>query len=497
MRNILISIAVAVSSYFSLILVARRFGGGTGSDAYFFLFSLTATSTSFLASIFATVFLPVFVDLKIKSGLDEAARFAGALLLWCLAIIVPVGVFSFVFYTPFFTAVSKFSGAQLREIQPILGYFSVTFVVSVLAEYFRTVVLALGKFSLAAIGALIQPCLLILSIWFLSDTMQEQALAVSLMVAKIALLLFMGGVTLSQRVVIRPRLRGGAATSRFLRIAAPYWSANLVTNFASFYFDYVATGLGAGVLSSVSYAQRVFTLPVFVVLNPIMEIARTKFSESQARGDMDGFSSRYNSLAQLILYFTLPVAAFFAFFAEPIIGSMFQRGAFTHENVQIAAQTLSVLAISIPFSGLFLLNGRATESFQRLTWPSVFGTAGNALLILLTYLLVRDVGYLGIAYARVCVEVLFFLPFGFAAVRVLSGRFHLDHVPSVLLIASIGVAVPLVCYSLVAPGDALSRYFPSMVSLLALTAVFFACYACVVGLLDGRVRKTLRRSFAR
>ena len=65
LSNIAIYIVAAFLMFYSLILVAQRFGGSEGSDAYFFLFSLVTISTALVSSIFTTVLIPVFVNLRV------------------------------------------------------------------------------------------------------------------------------------------------------------------------------------------------------------------------------------------------------------------------------------------------------------------------------------------------------------------------------------------------------------------------------------------------
>lgn len=421
-KNLVISAVVAGSTYFALTLVAKRFGGSPGSDAYFFLLSLSTIAIGFTGSLLATVFLPLLVSVR-STRPEEADRFTSSIFTWCLVTGLLGAAASYFWYEPFFRAVSRLNTGQIENMRFVLQYFAPILVVGIAAEFFRVVALSLRMFLVSGLTTLFQPLLLITAIYTLAGSIHEEALALALLLSKVVALALVGAM-IYRKAPIRLKLifRADPHTPGFVRKSVPYWSANVVTNVATFYFDYVASGLGSGVLTSLAYAQRIFALPTLVVLNPILEIARTRFAELQAKGDNQSFQTYYDNLLRVSLYFSIPLAAVFFCFANEIIAAMFQRGAFTAELTAISASCLQIYALSIPFSCAFLVNGRACESYQRLLWPSVFGTIGNLLMIASTFILVRHAGYIGIPLSRLAIDLLYFFPFGFVAIRSFGTR---------------------------------------------------------------------------
>lgn len=423
-KNIIISGIAALLSFYALTIVAQRFGGSAGSDAYFFLLSLTTLFTGLIGAIFSVVLLPIFVELRIRSGKNAASLFASSIFSWCLLLILPITWLSYSHYEFFYELFSKFNYSEIVDNRFVLIYFAPIFAVAIFSEFFRTIASALGEYSLAALCALFQPLFLLVELLKFSPALREDAMAISLLVAKITILIFMLMVVVFRnKINISLNFKKNPNTKKFMRKAFPYWSANLVTSFSTFFFDYMASGLGVGVLTALGYAQRIFAIPATLLLNPILEIARTKFSESQAINDAKAFSHTYDKLIKFVIYLTIPIAFFYYFFANEIVSILFQRGAFNVNNVNIAAECLKILAISIPFSSMFIVNGRACESFQRLIWPSFFGAIGNIMMMYFTYILINRFGYIGIPYARLAVDVLYFFPFGFIAFYLFYGKF--------------------------------------------------------------------------
>lgn len=422
-KNIAISVVVAAATYYSLTLIAKQFGGSAGSDAYFFVLSLTTLASGLIGSLLGTVFLPAFVKLHSAADKKEAHHFASSILSWCVVMACLIALPTSIWNEGFFLNVSRFDQSQIVQMHQILQYFAPIFVCGVLVEFFRVMALSLGMYTSAAVGALFPPFLLIGLIFSLGNILHEEALVLSLLLGKVvALIILVIVVVKSAGVRLHFNLKNNQHTFRFLKTSAPYWSANVVTNAASFYFDYQASGLGQGVVTALAYAQRVFQLPTAIFLAPIVEISRTKFSQFQASGDYESFNQHYNKLICFAIYFSVPMAVIYIAFSQDIVSALFQRGAFNKDDVDLTASLLRIYAWSIPFTSIFMVNGRACESYQRLFWPSIFGTIGNVMTIASAYFFVIIAGAQGVPIAKVFSEVIYMLPFGFLATRLFGIR---------------------------------------------------------------------------
>ena len=490
--NIVISAVVAVLSYFSFVLIGRTFGGSVGSDAFFYLFSLNTIASGIITCLYSVVLLPIFVDIKYKEGLSRASDFAGSVLGVSVLCVTPIAVVAYVWYGQFFSVFSKFNNSQIEAVRFVLIYFAPLFIITVVSEFYRIIVLASGHYILSALGAIFQPALLIVFICTCANTLKEEALSLSLLLSKVLLLIFVVAVSLRIiRIKISICFKADVLTWSFFRVSAPYWAANVISSAAVFFFDYVATGLGTGTLSALAYAQKIYNLPISVVLNPIFEIARTRFCEARAKDNPEHFAYQHNMLMQGVIYYIFPVTAVFYFLSREIIELMFQSSAFGSENIVVAAESLRIYALSLPFNAMFVLNGRVVESFQRLVWPSLFGTVGQFLSIYLTLVAVHNLGYRGIPISKVCIDLFYFFPFGFIAIKLFIGHFNLQHIARVVMVALVSSFCVVFIYFNTGLSCFVKTYSYSISMFVFVLTLLFAMYSAIVLLIDKNMRKYL------
>ena len=437
--NILISAVVALLTYYALVLIAKIFGGSHGSDGYFLLASLNIFISTIATIVYTVTFLPSFIKIKTDTGIEGVRNFSSFVLTLSLLVIVPISIISLLFYENFYIFFSKYSRNQIVELRYVLIYFGPILFFSVLAEYYRTVALALGRFISVAMMALAQPLAIIIAIYLFADKIHEESLAIALLSAKCIVLFTMLTVVYKfEGLKIPFNFSINRNETRFLAVSSPYWSAGLVTSVSTFYFDYSATGLGAGILSSLSYAQRIISIPASIFVTPILEITRVKFSQYRAESKDDSFNSLYRDVLLIILVLTIPASFMLSLYAKEIVSALFASNAFSKDNVDVTVTCIRIYAISVPFSCIFMLNGRAVESFQKLFWPSLIGSVGNFIVIIATAQLVQMYDYRGIPFAKIAIDLLYFLPFGFLMLYKLSNgnRFSYFLRSSALVLAS-------------------------------------------------------------
>jgi putative peptidoglycan lipid II flippase len=102
----------------------------------------------------------------------------------------------------------------------------------------------------------------------------------------------------------------------------------------------IASHQGVGAVSWLEYAARLMEFPTALLGVAIGAVLIPQLSAAQARQDADGYSGMLDWGLRLTLVLALPCTAALLIFPEPMLASLFQRGAFGAEDVVKSAMAL-------------------------------------------------------------------------------------------------------------------------------------------------------------
>jgi putative peptidoglycan lipid II flippase len=114
----------------------------------------------------------------------------------------------------------------------------------------------------------------------------------------------------------------------------------------------LASYLPTGSVSYLYYADRLVQFPLGVFGIAVSTAALPSLAKLVARGEMEEYDSAMAVTLGLTLFIALPAAAGLIGLAEPVIGLLFERGAFTADAVVATANALVAYSIGLPFIAL-------------------------------------------------------------------------------------------------------------------------------------------------
>jgi len=114
----------------------------------------------------------------------------------------------------------------------------------------------------------------------------------------------------------------------------------------------LASFLPVGSVSYLYYADRLVQFPLGVFGIAVSTAALPSLSRLAARGETEAFDHALSASLGLTLFIALPAAAGLIGLAGPVIGLLFERGAFTAQAVVATAQTLVAYSVGLPFIAL-------------------------------------------------------------------------------------------------------------------------------------------------
>jgi putative peptidoglycan lipid II flippase len=349
------------------ILIASYLGSGPVAEAFLVAFSLPNLFRRFFAEgAFNMAFIPMFAK-KLEGGEDPAGfardAFSGMTLL--LTVFTVLGV-AFMPGLVFLMA-SGFADDARFDLAVGYGRLAFPYILFIsLGALASGVLNANGRFAAAAAAPLLLNAIFIVSVVYggasapdaAADTVVGEttalalrignSLAVSVPIAGVAQLALVwwasrrAGFTLGLRW---PRLTPDL--KRLAIIAAPAALAGGVVQINLLIGRQVASFFD-GAVAWLSYADRLYQLPLGVVGIAIGVVLLPDLSRRLRAGDVDGGQHSLSRAAEFSLALTVPSAVALVVIALPLVSVLFERGRFGADDAAATAVAVAIYGLGLP-----------------------------------------------------------------------------------------------------------------------------------------------------
>jgi putative peptidoglycan lipid II flippase len=341
------------------MVIARLFGAGFGTDAFFLAFTIPNLFRRFFAEgSMSAAFVPIFSEVYHLRGREEAREFANkcwTLLLLVMALFTLIGILGSpllvkVFGAGFSSIPGKLELTDLlnRIMFPYLFFVSllalITGVLNVLDHYF------LPSLSPLFLNLSIISSALILTPYFNPPVL---ALGVGVLVGGAVQLLAQFPILKKRRMVpgfnfdFRDPL-----VKKTLLLMAPgiagvaIYQINLAVSrlLASFLFE--------GSVSYLYYAQRLFEFPQGIFIVSLAQAILPAMSRQAAFNDQEELKKSLRFSLNLIALITIPAALGLVLCSIPVFSVFFMNRTFDYQDVQMTAFALIAYAPGLIFVGI-------------------------------------------------------------------------------------------------------------------------------------------------
>jgi putative peptidoglycan lipid II flippase len=394
------------------IVIAKYFGAGPSSDAFFIAFKVpNFLRRLFAEGAFSQAFVPVLADYKqegslvaIKGLVDRVAGvLAGTLLLLTSITVMAAPLVTMVFAPGFIGDEDKFrlTSEMIRITFPYLLLISMTgFCGAILNSY--------GRFAVPAFTPIFLNLSLIFAAVVASPWFDEPvyALAWGVFFAGVIQLLFQLPALYRLDLVPRPRWdTRHEGVRRILTLMVPALFGVSVSQINLLLDTVLASFLPTGSVSWLYYSDRLAELPLGVFGIAIATVILPSLSAHSSAAREGQFSLTLDWALRLVLVIGVPSAAALVLLAEPILITLFQNGALTYNDVQMAA--LSLRAYSLGVVAFMLVKILAPGFYARKDTKTpvkigIIAMAANMLMnvaFVLPLMHFWNIGHLGLALA--------------------------------------------------------------------------------------------------
>jgi putative peptidoglycan lipid II flippase len=409
-NNTLIGFVSRIITYLSFMLIAYIFGTQLSTDIYYLGISFVVAVSGVFTILIIHIFSPILIKLRTQVSYKSAISFASSVMSWTFLLAGGLCLAICLFSVTIFSNISKFNPQSLQINQSLLLYFGFILFFTIAVEFMRVFIQSMGYFTTTAIISLLQSIILIVCIASLSGMLKVQSLAIGTLLSLIIQFFLLYKYILINNHRLYINFAFNNYLKKMLIVGIPLWIAHLVTMGATYYNDFIASGLQTGVLTAMSFAQRIYLLPILIIVAPIQEVINIKISESYFI-NKQLLITQYIKIIKILFFLLVPITFFIIIFRYEIVHILFVRGKFGVKDAEITANCLGIYSIMIVTTSFSQISARVMYTLQKTGWLSFFGSIGYLFVIVGATIFAKCYGYIGIPFSRVLVELFYFVPY--------------------------------------------------------------------------------------
>lgn len=386
------------------------FGAGMMMDAYRIAFNIPNLLRDQLSEgSLSAAFVPIFSDYDKQKGRRDAFLFAGSVF---NALVLFTGLLAIagILFAPQLVRVIAFGFTRDPEkfaltvtLTRIIFPFVVIMTLSALSmgvlnyyNHFFTTGFAPALFNIGIIacGFIITPILIVRGF--------PPILSVAIGVLVGAFLQFLVQlpyfIRSGFRLVRGIRFRSGGFR-RFVKVLVPIEFSYAVTRINVMVNMFLATLLAEGSVSYLGYAMRLAQLPIGVLGVAVSTVTLPDASRLVSESKFDEVISAFSRSIRFVFFLTMPASVFLFVLRVPVVGLIFERGAFSISDTIFTAQALAFYALGIFAMSSTSVVASIFYSYKDARTPLVISMCTVALNIVLSVVLMRSLSFRGLALA--------------------------------------------------------------------------------------------------
>lgn len=341
-------------------IVARIFGAGMATDAFFIAFKLpNLLRRIFAEGAFSQAFVPILAEYKNQQG-EEATRtfiaYVAGLLTLALALVTVIGILA----APWVIWATAPGFADTPEkFQLTTDLLRVTFpyiLLISLSSFVGAILNTYNRFSVPAFTPTLLNVSMILFALFLTPYFDPPVMALgwAVLAGGLAQLLYQLPHLKKLGLLVLPRLSlRDTGALRVMKQMLPAILGVSVSQISLIINTVFASFLVAGSVSWMYYADRLMELPSGVLGVALGTILLPTLAKTYANKDRHEYSRILDWGLRLCFVLVLPCAVALALLAEPLTVALFQYGKFTALDAAMTQRAL--IAYSIGLLGIILI----------------------------------------------------------------------------------------------------------------------------------------------
>ncbi|MBQ9833273.1 MAG: murein biosynthesis integral membrane protein MurJ, partial [Clostridia bacterium] len=184
---------------------------------------------------------------------------------------------------------------------------------------------------------------------------------------------------------------------RMIKLAVPILLGNSVYQINNIVDKNLASNLGEGAVSALSYSGTLNLLVVAVFITSLTTVLYPTLTRNAAEGNSEEYSSNLLNSISMIGIVIIPISIIAFMFSDDIVRIVYERGQFNPEATRLTSAALKYYALGFVFTGIREMMVRGFYARENSKTPMINGIIAVAANIVSSILLSRVMGIAGIA----------------------------------------------------------------------------------------------------
>ncbi|RLE25855.1 MAG: murein biosynthesis integral membrane protein MurJ [Actinobacteria bacterium] len=333
--------------------IAALFGIGMLTDAFFIAATIPFALTAVLAASANQALVPQFNTWYENDTQEVADSRVGGLLGSLLLLATAVAIVGIALSGVLPDILASGASEETRSLaSSLIALLFLMLIPRAAAESLRALLNSRFSFTVPAASPIVLNVVALTTAILLEDRFGITAVAIGYLVGSVAQVTVLAISTWRRSIRVRPTWGFSDPDVREgLRLLVLPTAGTGLNLFARIFERFLASFLASGAITTISYAWRilnaiggtVFFRSVTVVLIPRL---------TKHKGDPEATKRILRTGVRVMLAISIPLMTFLMVFAEPAIGVLFQRGAFSGEDTAALGSVLAIYVITLPFVGV-------------------------------------------------------------------------------------------------------------------------------------------------
>lgn len=401
----LVALVTIVSKFVGFlrdVIIAKYYGAGMVSDAYFYAYQIPALAIIILGGVggpFHSAIVAVFAKM-IPSDADRADEKANKLyntfLTASFIMFAIVGVLIFVFAEPLMRLIINNGTPELVRIAAMhLKIMSPVFVIGGVIGVYYGILVTFKEFLFPNLSPVMLSLVIIAGVMIATDDPNGYVLATATTIGAFVQL----GLQVPKVREIGFRLKpnfefkNNPEFKQLLELLFPAILSSTVGQIYVYADMFFASHVGSGAWSAIGYANRIYQFPVGILVTAFLVPLFPVFSSLVGKGEIDEVRRYFNKGIGALNFIAFPMFIAIILLAYDAVFLVFQRGEFTSDATRMVALALIYLSFGIiPYVFRDCIT-RIYYAFNDSKTPFLVATSSILLKFLLNYLLICKMNF--------------------------------------------------------------------------------------------------------